>query len=102
MRTPNSQECLYFGRKLSNVETGVEVSLGTPSYRLDTERTYAVIGSDRDDEIYDPVVIDEPDHEMLKERVKIYLPEEGLEIDLEDVLRFAFENCRGIWDRVSK
>ena len=41
-RKPNTQECIFFGRKLSNLSCDeIEVSEG-----------YVSIGSDRDDEIY--------------------------------------------------
>ena len=98
MRKPNSQECIYFGRKLNNVVPDVEISKGWE----------ICVGSDNDDEIYFPPVLKEGE-EMLKERVKIYIQydyeesdvSEGYaEIDLEDILRFAASNCRGIFDRV--
>lgn len=93
----NSQECIYFGRKLSNIICDdIKVSLG-----------YVVIGSDNDDEIYFDIeanVYKENDR-TLKERVKITAicdDENGhcVDIDLEDVLRFAAKYCRGIYDRV--
>ena len=86
MRSPNSQECIYFGRKLSDIVTDIESSVGIE------------IGSETDDKIYFPPVLKEGE-EMLKERVKIYT-EDGQDIDLEDVLRFAAKYCRGIYDRV--
>ena len=82
MRSPNSNECSDFGRKLSCIETDIESSVGIE------------IGSETDDKIYFP-----EGGEMLKERVKIYT-EDGQDIDLEDVLRFAAKYCRGIYDRV--
>lgn len=107
-RDPNSHECEFFGRKMSNFITD------TPDLKdhyVQTSKGYVVIGSDSDDEIYDS---DGPD--MLKQRVKIYYlyePEQQLvdaegyvdqnfyvEIDLEDILRFSANSCRGIYTRV--
>lgn len=89
---PNSHECIYFGRKLSNIEI--------PEIRVfsDGEDRYCCIGSDNDDSIY----LDEAGAPELTERVKIYASSgvSDVEIDLEDVIRFAVKYCRGIVDRV--
>lgn len=104
-RKPNTQECLYFGRKLSNISCDdIEVSEG-----------YVAIGSVRDDEIFfhesnlGELIL--PEH-ALKERVTITCINDGgndvdpkgegwyFNIDLEDVLRFAARNCMGIYMRV--
>jgi len=78
LRPTNTQECLYYGYKLSNIDCD------------DIETTFRdiCIGAERDDE------------RAIKERVKIFLPDSGDEIDLEDVLRFSAKHCRGIYDRV--
>jgi hypothetical protein len=99
MREPNSHECIYFGRKLSNTDTDIEV----------TPKDYdavVTIGSECDDEIYFPPVLKDGE-EMLKERVKMYLEADTqndeihvFEVDLEDVLMFAAKNCAGIYKRV--
>ncbi len=85
-RPPNSHECEYNGRKLTNVDCNTEINCGEIH-----------IGSDQDDEIsiYEDNV--------LRERVKIFILDHTLEeisIDLEDVLRFAVKNCYGIYERV--
>ena len=99
MRKPNSQECSFFGRKLSNIcASSIEASNG-----------YVCIGSENDDEIYFNIidnVYSEPEG-MLKERITITAMKDGddgflTEIDLEDVLRFAAKNCSGIYKRVLK
>lgn len=93
-RPPNTQECVFFGRKMSNVVADVESDVG-----------YVVIGSERDDEIYfgDSLSADEC---MLRERVKITVMHEPVtgdgfivSIDLEDVLRFAAKYCGGLYRR---
>ena len=105
MRKPNTQDCDYFGRNLSsNTCDDIEVSEG-----------YVAIGSDRDDEIYfskneyGEMVLSEG---ALRELVKITCINDGgngveptgegwcFDIDLEDILRFAARNCRGIYTRV--
>ena len=93
LREPNSQECLYFGRKLSCFVCNEGV--------IETNADDICIGSDRDDEIYYESGDFKPEGAMLRERVKIYLPDYSIEIDLEDVLRFSARNCRGIYDRVA-
>lgn len=86
-RKPNTQECIYAGRKLSNINTDIESTFQG-----------ICVGSERDDEIY------AYDENILKERVVIYIDDcvdgEGY-MDLEDVLRFAAKYCRGIYDRVA-
>lgn len=91
MREPNSHECLYFGRKLSNIITNIESSAASDIY----------IGSDKDDEIYFPPVLKEGE-EMLKERVTLDISNGEFydSLDLEDILRFAATNCKGIYARV--
>jgi hypothetical protein len=98
-REPNSQECEYFGRKLSNhCCNDVEVS----------GNAYLSIGSERDDEIYFNEADGKytPEDGMIKERVLLSVSENVLgfsaEIDLEDLLRFAAKNCAGIYERVYK
>jgi len=107
-REPNSQECTYFGRKLSCI------TLDDPElpeqYVHTSDDTYVCIGPDRDDEIYwdDNNLAAGP---TLKERVVIHCINDddensgengfAFDIDLEDVLRFAAKYCRGIYDRVS-
>jgi hypothetical protein len=93
MRKPNSQECAYFGRKLSSIVCD------------DIYRHVGwdlCIGSDQDDEIYFPPVL-KSNEVMLKERVMISVESDSgafCEIDLEDVLRFARLYCNGIYERV--
>ena len=90
MRNTNTQECLYFGRKLADICCdGIETSQG-----------YVCIGSDKDDEIYFNEELG-AGQDMLKDRVKIsaiYEPEKGdgycVDIDLEDVLCFAARYCQ--------
>lgn len=101
-REPNSHECVFFGRKLSN-------------HCLDDvksdENTYLLVGSENDDEIYFGESLKDGE-EMLRERVLVSfhrtIDDNGNEcdlsngFDLEDLLRFAARNCRGIYDRVAK
>ena len=102
-RQPNTQECVYFGRKLSNVV-------------CDSIESNAdlCIGSENDDSIYFDVldnVLTMTD-ETVKERVFLYVNSSGdspnyteheeYKIDLEDLLKFAAENCNGIYKRVLK
>lgn len=95
MRSPNTQECFAGGRKLSNIVCDIQVTTEGEDLPL-----YMCIGSGRDDEIYDESVTGEP---MLKERVKVYLPlDTDIELDLEDVLRFAAMYCTGIYERVAQ
>lgn len=100
-REPNTHECSYYGRKLSCFSCDdIEVKPG-----------YLVIGSESDDSIYWDDNYKIPG-DMIKERVKIIAIDDGhedldfeghyVEIDLEDVLRFAANNCRGIYERVLK
>lgn len=95
MRRPNSQECSYFGRKLSNIET--DIGSGGNSY--------IYIGSNRDDEIYFPPVLKKGE-EMLKERVALFIEDVNgdfcTNIDIEDILKFAHKYCRGIYNRVAE
>lgn len=93
-RLPNSQECKYHGRKLSSLICDIR-ELDTQY--IETNVNHLCIGSDSDDEIYDFDGLN-----MVKERVKIYLTNEGIEIDLEDVLRFSANHCNGIYERVRK
>ena len=91
MRKPNSQECSYYGRKLSN----------TICEEIQHNADYLYVGSENDDLIYFGKAL--PDNEeMLKERVKISVEvvDAILEIDLEDVLKFASKYCSGIYNRV--
>jgi len=93
-RTPNSHECFASGWKLSNIGSGIQVSGGGE----------AMVGSERDDEIYDFVCCQGYDGKLLKERVKITIHSDDelypMEIDLEDVIRFACRYCHGIVERV--
>jgi len=100
-RKPNSQECAYYGRKLSNV--------ATDDIQCRDRDCYVVIGSDRDDEIYFSTEKGDflPKYEdMLKERVKLYVFSECMskeydnEIDLEDLLKFCAVNCTELYERV--
>lgn len=107
-REPNSHECIYFGRKLSNIICN-DPEL-KDAYVETSDETYVCIGTDRDDEIYwdDKNLAAGP---TLKERVVIHCINDdeesngengfAFDIDLEDVLRFAAKYCRGIYDRVS-
>jgi len=108
-RLPNSQECMYFGRKLSNIICN---DITIPQNHIETSNeVYVCIGPDRDDEIYwdDNNLAAGP---TLKERVVIHCINEdeknngengyAFDIDLEDVLRFAAKYCRGIYERVSE
>ena len=95
MREPNTQHCSYFGRKLSNLSCD----------QIEVNKGYVVIGSDNDDEIYFSLN-DTPETVQVKERGKIYAlyePDEGeghcIEIDLEDVLRFSAQYCRGLYEK---
>ncbi len=86
-KKPNSHECAYFGRRLSNVCV--------------TDDCRVAIGSDRDDEIYYRMEGFDPKEPTLKERVQIYAGlDDDYKIDLEDLLRFAAIHCTGIYDRV--
>lgn len=91
-REPNSHLCLYKGRKLSNIITGISCSEG-----------YCVVGSENDDEIY------LGDENILKERVMLYIGfergpnwEHFIDVDLEDILTFASKYCNGIYEKVYK
>lgn len=93
MKKPNTQECVFFGRKMSNILPDIDIHVGWS----------ICIGSDRDDEIYFPPVLKHGE-EMLKERVKVMIEDDGgkyCEFDLEDLLKFAAVNCKGIYDRVA-
>jgi len=90
---PNSQECSFFGRKLSCIICDIAISEGCEIW----------IGSERDDEIFfDTKDWSPKQDEMLKERVLIMVGDEDthIEIDLEGVLRFAAKYCTGIYKRV--
>ena len=101
MRQPNSHECLPdYGRKMS--------SIGCDD--IETSAGYVCIGSENDDQIYFGECLKEGE-EMLKERILITAMYDGdprseyndghlVNIDLEDVLRFAARNCQGIYRRV--
>lgn len=95
---PNSQECAYYGRKLSDIRCD----------NIRTSAKYVVIGSDRDDEIYFGEAL-KAGEEMLQERVELsvlYDTDEGdernIEIDLEDILVFARRYCNGIYERIAR
>ena len=97
-RPPNSHECGYFGRKLSNVSTD--------SIKTSLNEGELYVGTECDDEIYFGECLGE-NEEMLKERVKIYIehyPDDyhlsQIEIDLEDLLRWSRKHCSGIYERV--
>ena len=97
-RPPNSHECKYYGRKLSSREPDVEATTG-----------YVIIGSDHDDEIYFDESLPDGGGDMLKVRIKLsalHEPDEGdgfrTDLDLEDILRFAAENCTEMYMRVLK
>jgi len=102
-RKPNTQECTSFGRKMSCIDaSSVEVVTGG----------YVVFGSDGDDricaggkQVYNNATGGYAVREMVKERVKVTVfPEDDnlpiVEIDLEDILKFAVGHCRGIYERV--
>lgn len=93
MREPNTQLCSYFGRKLSNIMLPeVEV----------TKPFYIVFGSERDDEIYFGDCLEDGE-EMLMERVLMtVMDDEGtyIDIDLEDILKFAAIHCRALYWKV--
>lgn len=106
-RAPNSQECKYFGRKMSCIICNdTEIP---QNYIHTSDETYVCIGSDCDDSIFwdDDNLAAGP---TLKERVVIHCINEdeasngengfAFDIDLEDVLRFAAQHCRGIYERV--
>ena len=99
---PNSQECIYYGRKLGNICCDdIYVDVG-----------YISIGSNGDDTIdYNPENPPSDQKGMLKERVTLTCINDGdipddelhlINIDLEDVLRWSAKYCRGIYDRVAK
>ncbi len=92
MRRANTQECIFFGRKLSNIVSDIEIHVGWD----------ICIGSDIDDEIYFPPVLKDGD-EMKKDRVKVMIEDDGgkfCEFDLEDLLVFAAKNCGTMYKRV--
>jgi hypothetical protein len=86
-REPNTQECAFYGRKLSNTVFEGEADGNV------------CIGSDNDDSIY---FHDCEYGDVLKERVTVHV-DFGLEcgeIDLEDLLKFCAEHCRELMIRV--
>ena len=94
MRKPNTQECEFFGRKMTSIVCDVENNC-----------TEIHIGHNNDDLIYFGDNLRLTGGEMRKERVTIYLENfvnQEVEVDLEDVLRFAAKHCRGIYERVLK
>ncbi len=107
-RRPNSQECLpAYGRKMSNIICN---DIDIPQNHIETSgETYVCIGPDRDDEIYWDEKQNNP-VPTLMERVLIHCINDddenngengyAFDIDLEDVLRFAAQHCRGIYERV--
>lgn len=91
---PNSQECIFYGRKLSNILCD----------DINVEKGYVSIGSENDDEIYFGECL-EDNKEMIKGRVLITVMDDDcccIDIDLEDILKFARKNCNGIYERVMK
>jgi hypothetical protein len=73
MKKANSQECSFFGRKLSNIDIGRsegwDISIGCDDQRV---------------------------------MITLDCYGDGLDIDLEDLLAFAAKHCRGIVERVLK
>ena len=91
-RAPNSNECAYNGRKMSNVITNIKAS----SY-VDQ----VCIGCDDDDE-FDSLKPTSNKEGRVKIGLEINIPGHEIwpEIDLEDVLVFARKHCNGIFERV--
>lgn len=91
-RLPNSNECIYNGRKLSAAVPNIKTS-------KDIEAIF--IGADDDDE-FDSLVEKSPEEGRIKIELQMTTPDEIAcpQIDLEDVLRFARKNCNGIYERV--
>lgn len=93
-RKSNSNECIYNGRKLSNVVANIKAS-----HNVDQ----VCIGADDDDE-FDALVEKSPKEGRIKIGLECatVLPGEMLwpEIDLEDILRFARKYCNGIYERI--
>lgn len=84
VRTPNSQECLYRGYKLSNIEANIETN----------GMIQVCVGCYDDDTFYS--------NNCKCGRVKVTIESENeyYEIDLEDILVFARQHCNGIYERV--
>lgn len=91
MRPPNTQECIYFGRKLSSLDTDIESNAHS-----------VCIGSPNDEAIYFGDCL-EPGEDLSRERVTIYAEVDDVEVklDLEDILVFAKKYCNGIFERVA-
>lgn len=87
-RKSNSSECIYEGYKLDCIDTEGLIECSTTG-------AYAVIGSDGPDKDYrvELTLIKDPEH--LEDTDAFYTS-----VDLEDVIRFAVKNCKGIVDRV--
>ena len=93
-RIHNSNECSYNGRKLSNVIADIKCS---------TEIAQVCIGAEEDDQ-FDALSEESEKSGRIKIGLEIDTPgaETWLEVDLEDVLRFAKTYCSGIYERVAK
>jgi len=93
-RRPNSNECAFNGRKMSNIVTDVKCSPYIDQ---------VCIGTDDDDE-YDSLLPNSKKEGRIKIGLEINTPgaECWPEIDLEDVLKFAQKHCNGIFERIQK
>ena len=93
-RKPNSNECVYNGRKLSNTIANVKASAHVDQ---------VCIGCNNDDE-FDCLVPTSGKEGRVKIGLEINTPgrEDWPEIDLEDVLVFSRKYCNGIFERILK
>jgi len=91
-RPHNSSECIYNGRKLSNVVADIKCS---------PEIDQVCIGADDDDQ-FDAFKPGKSGRIKIGLEINTPGKECWPEIDLEDVLRFAKKYCSGIYERVGK
>lgn len=89
----NSQECRYFGYKLSSLVTCIGAS----------ENVHNIsIGCADDDEFYSKKIssTEEVPEKTGRVQIEIETNHDIVFIDLEDVLRFARRYCNGIYHRI--
>ena len=91
-RQANSNECLYNGRKFSNIVANIKAS----EY-IDQ----VCIGADNDD-TFDSIAKKSQKEGRIKIGLEINIPNKEIwpEIDLEDILVFARKYCNGIYERI--
>ena len=87
-RKPNNSECIYNGHKLSCIETEIECN---------DKDVYISIGHEKDDTFYKNKDMERIAITFERNKPNLFY----FNIDLEDVLRFAKQNCNGIYERIN-